>query len=94
MTAANHDPEQAPQTAALIPILKRVGLTIVFLWFTLGGVAHFSLTEAEMRIVPPSLEYLDTEPQSVTTLTSPAWIETMPSMSASFATSLEIDPVP
>jgi uncharacterized membrane protein len=32
--------------------LKRMGLTVVFLWFLLGGVAHFSLTEAEMRIVP------------------------------------------
>jgi uncharacterized membrane protein len=32
--------------------LKPMGLTLVFLWFLLGGVAHFSLTEAEMRIVP------------------------------------------
>jgi uncharacterized membrane protein len=31
---------------------KRIGLTVVFLWFLLGGVAHFSLTEAEMSIVP------------------------------------------
>ena len=29
------------------------GLTIVFAWFFLGGVAHFVFTEAEMRIVPP-----------------------------------------
>ena len=32
---------------------KRIGLTVVFLWFLLGGVAHFSITEAEMSIVPP-----------------------------------------
>lgn len=25
----------------------------VFLWFFLGGMAHFVFTEAEMRIVPP-----------------------------------------
>ena len=37
--------------------LKRMGLTLVFLWFLLGGVAHFSLTEAEMRIVPPYIPW-------------------------------------
>ncbi|HEX3602936.1 MAG TPA: hypothetical protein VHU43_02515 [Steroidobacteraceae bacterium] len=58
MTAANHDLEPAaPQTPALIPVLKRIGLTVVFVWFTLGGVAHFSLTEAEMRIVPPAIPW-------------------------------------
>lgn len=30
-----------------------VGLAFVFLWFALGGIAHFAATEAEMRIVPP-----------------------------------------
>ena len=29
-----------------------VGLTIIFLWFFIGGIAHFAATEAEMRIVP------------------------------------------
>ncbi len=29
------------------------GLAFVFLWFAIGGVAHFALTETEMRIVPP-----------------------------------------
>ena len=28
-------------------------LVFVFLWFSLGGVAHFVFTQAEMRIVPP-----------------------------------------
>ena len=32
---------------------KQAGLTIVFLWFFLGGIAHFALTATEMRIVPP-----------------------------------------
>lgn len=30
-----------------------MGLAIVFMWFLLGGIAHFVFTEAEMRIVPP-----------------------------------------
>jgi uncharacterized membrane protein len=29
------------------------GLAIVFLWFLIGGVAHFAATALEMRIVPP-----------------------------------------
>jgi uncharacterized membrane protein len=37
----------------MAPILKRVGLVLVFLWFAMGGVAHFTLTELEMRTVPP-----------------------------------------
>ena len=32
---------------------RGIGLAIVFLWFAIGGVAHFALTETEMRIVPP-----------------------------------------
>jgi len=30
----------------------RAALAFVFLWFFLGGIAHFAFTEAEMRIVP------------------------------------------
>jgi uncharacterized membrane protein len=36
---------------------KRVGLTIVFLWFFLGGIAHFVATELEMRMVPPYIPW-------------------------------------
>ena len=32
---------------------NRVGVAIVFVWFFVGGIAHFALTETEMRIVPP-----------------------------------------
>jgi len=54
----NADPMNAPPgTVAMVPILKRVCLVLVFLWFMIGGVAHFSLTEAEMRIVPPSIPW-------------------------------------
>lgn len=31
----------------------RIGIAIVFLWFFVGGIAHFAATETEMRIVPP-----------------------------------------
>lgn len=41
----------------MTPILKRVTLVLVFLWFTIGGVAHFVLTDAEMRIVPPFIPW-------------------------------------
>jgi uncharacterized membrane protein len=37
--------------------LQRAGLTVVFLWFMIGGVAHFALTEVEMRIVPPVIPW-------------------------------------
>lgn len=54
----NADRKDAPpSTVAMTPILKRVGLVLVFLWFMIGGVAHFSFTEAEMRIVPPSIPW-------------------------------------
>jgi uncharacterized membrane protein len=33
------------------------GLAFVFLWFLVGGIAHFAFTETEMRIVPPWLPW-------------------------------------
>jgi uncharacterized membrane protein len=32
-------------------------LTIVFLWFFIGGIAHFVATDLEMRIVPPYIPW-------------------------------------
>lgn len=32
---------------------KRIALLFVFLWFLVGGIAHFAATNSEMRIVPP-----------------------------------------
>ena len=32
---------------------KLAGVGFVFLWFFIGGIAHFVATETEMRIVPP-----------------------------------------
>lgn len=50
MTTANHEPD-------MTPMLKRLGLIVVCLWFLFGGVAHFALTEMEMRIVPPAIPW-------------------------------------
>ena len=36
---------------------KLLGLVFVFLWFFLGGIAHFVATETEMRIVPPYIPW-------------------------------------
>jgi uncharacterized membrane protein len=57
MTTTNTGLDPALSNSALIATCKRVGLILVFLWFLLGGVAHFSLTETEMRIVPPSIPW-------------------------------------
>ncbi len=32
---------------------RLAGLIFVFLWFLIGGIAHFVATDLEMRIVPP-----------------------------------------
>jgi uncharacterized membrane protein len=59
MTGSNANPGRRPppDTIAMAPIVNRVGLVLVFLWFLIGGVAHFTLTELEMRIVPPSIPW-------------------------------------
>jgi uncharacterized membrane protein len=58
MTTANNDPKDVALNApAMTPLLKRIGLIVVFLWFLFGGVAHFALTEVEMRIVPPVIPW-------------------------------------
>ena len=36
---------------------SRAALAFIFLWFFLGGIAHFVFTEAEMRIVPPYIPW-------------------------------------
>ena len=37
--------------------MKRAALVFVFLWFLIGGIAHFVLTDLEMRIVPPYIPW-------------------------------------
>ena len=38
-------------------IARWIGLGFVFLWFALGGVAHFKYTATEMKIMPPYLPW-------------------------------------
>lgn len=33
------------------------GLVLVFIWFLIGGIAHFALTDIEMQIVPPYIPW-------------------------------------
>jgi len=36
---------------------RHIGLGLVFLWFLIGGIAHFAATTLEMRIVPPYIPW-------------------------------------
>ena len=47
--------ESQPESRHPMSPIRRFGLFFVFLWFFIGGIAHFAATELEMRIVPPSL---------------------------------------
>jgi uncharacterized membrane protein len=52
----NYPPfEPAPASIRRGSRWQRVALVFVFLWFFLGGLAHFLFTDAEMGIVPPEL---------------------------------------
>ena len=37
--------------------LKRVGVAIVFVWFLVGGIAHFAAISWETKIVPPYIPW-------------------------------------
>jgi uncharacterized membrane protein len=39
------------------PVYRTAGVVFVFLWFFLGGIAHFAATSFEMRIVPPYIPW-------------------------------------
>jgi uncharacterized membrane protein len=34
---------------------KKIGLSFIFLWFSIGGVAHFLVTDFFLKIIPPDL---------------------------------------
>lgn len=46
-----------PTNDARLSRSKRAGLAFVFLWFLIGGIAHFVATDTEMRIVPPYIPW-------------------------------------
>ena len=37
--------------------LRQGGLAFVFMWFLIGGIAHFAATNLEMSIVPPYIPW-------------------------------------
>ncbi|MGF6525651.1 DoxX family protein [Variovorax sp. PvP013] len=43
----------SPPSSVPLGKVRVVGIAFVFLWFAIGGVAHFAFTQTEMRIVPP-----------------------------------------
>lgn len=54
----NGDLESSPPPKPVVSrTLKRIGLTAVLLWFLIGGIAHFTATDIEMRIVPPAIPW-------------------------------------
>jgi uncharacterized membrane protein len=48
-------PHVYDRTRFLAPM--RVGRAIVFLWFLVGGIAHFVATDTEARLVPPYIPW-------------------------------------
>lgn len=42
-----------PVTRDILSSGRLFGVVFIFLWFLIGGIAHFVATNAEMRIVPP-----------------------------------------
>ena len=40
-----------------MPLGRRIGLTLVFLWFFLGGIGHFALTPRFVQVVPPYVPF-------------------------------------
>ena len=49
--------QTSPLSSSHYSRTRSAGLAIVFLWFLIGGLAHFALTEQEMRIVPPYIPW-------------------------------------
>jgi uncharacterized membrane protein len=46
-----------PNESAALSGARRAGLGFVFLWFFIGGIAHFVATDLEMTIMPPSIPW-------------------------------------
>ena len=57
MPAITHGIQVGRTPTAALSAGERVGIAAVFLWFLIGGIAHFAFTAAEMRIVPPAIPW-------------------------------------
>ncbi|MGC1546989.1 MAG: hypothetical protein WA777_00520 [Rhodanobacter sp.] len=52
------DKRSVPSSSFAGPDRWRIAaITFVFLWFSIGGIAHFAITSTEMRIVPPYIPW-------------------------------------
>lgn len=45
------------RSRAVLSRARQAGVVFVFLWFAIGGIAHFAATDLEMRIVPPYIPW-------------------------------------
>lgn len=45
------------RSASVLRGWRLAGVVFVFLWFFIGGIAHFAITDIEMRIVPPYIPW-------------------------------------
>jgi uncharacterized membrane protein len=52
LAKSQHDAVPGSRTGS-IPRGKLIGLAIVFLWYLIGGIAHFAAQNLEVSIVPP-----------------------------------------
>jgi len=57
VTPSSPTGESCGVRAAASTRLQRAALTSVFLWFLIGGIAHFAATNLEMSIVPPYIPW-------------------------------------
>ena len=53
----NNSADASDDGISIVAVAQRIGLVVVFLWFFIGGFAHFKLTEMETSIVPPYIPY-------------------------------------
>jgi uncharacterized membrane protein len=53
----NNSVDASVDGISMVAVAQRIGLVVVFLWFFIGGFAHFKLTEMETSIVPPYIPY-------------------------------------
>jgi uncharacterized membrane protein len=53
----NNSADASVDGISMVAVAQRIGLVVVFLWFFIGGFAHFKLTEMETSIVPPYIPY-------------------------------------
>jgi uncharacterized membrane protein len=53
----NNSADVSADGISMVAVAQRIGLVVVFLWFFIGGFAHFKWTAMETSIVPPYIPY-------------------------------------